>query len=211
MRAGQPTLEGVTGTFDAIVDRFISASSAFGQKLAAVRPDRWSGPTPCTEWNVRHLVNHMTQGNLNYVRLLDGATSAEFLRMKDADALGTDPSGSYARSARECAVAFARRGALEQVLDYPLGQVTGQRALAVRTTDTIIHTWDLARAIGADDTLSPDFVAWVSDHLDEIYAGLAETPADPQTTHRFFAAPAGEPLSSASQQDRLLHRMGRTA
>jgi uncharacterized protein (TIGR03086 family) len=110
---------------------------------------------------------------------------------------------------RECAAAFARSGALEHVLDYPLGQVVGRQALAVRTTDSIIHTWDLARAIGIDDTLSPGLVAWASDHLDEIYDGLAETPADPRTTHRFFAAPPGEPSADASQQHRLLHRMGR--
>jgi hypothetical protein len=81
--------------------------------------------------------------------------------------------------------------------------------LAVRTADTIIHTWDLARAIGVDDTLSPGLVTWASDHLYEIYDGLAETPADPRTSHRFFAAPLGPPAADASQQDRLLHRMGR--
>jgi hypothetical protein len=60
---------------------------------------------------------------------------------------------------RECAAAFACPGALEQVLDYPLGQVAGQQALAARTTDTIIPTWDLARAIGTDDTLSLSLAA----------------------------------------------------
>jgi len=202
-------LTGATAVFEEIIDRFISSSSEFEQKLVAVHPCQWSWPTPCTEWNVRQLVNHMTQGNLNYVRLLSGATRAEFLRLRDADALGADPLGAYARSVRECAAAFTCPGALEQVLDYPLGQVAGQQALVVRTTDTIIHTWDLARAIGADDTLSPDLVAWASDHLGEIYDGLAETPVAAKTAHRFFAAPSGELPASAPQQHHLLHRMGR--
>jgi uncharacterized protein (TIGR03086 family) len=204
-----PTLADVASAFEAIVDRFILASSEFAQKLATVRPRQWTWPTPCPEWDVRQLVNHMTQGNRNYVRLLDGATSAEFLQLRDADIVGADPADAYARSVRECAAAFARPGALQQVLDYPLGQVTGQQALAVRTTDTTIHTWDLARAIGTDDTLHPGLVAWISDHLDEIYDGLAETPAAAQTTHRFFAAPPGKLPASASQQHRLLYRMGR--
>lgn len=195
--------------FEGIVDRFVWSSGEFGQKLAAVRPGQWACPTPCAEWDVRQLVNHVTQGNLNYVRLLDGATGAEFLRLRDADALGADPPGAYARSVRECAAAFSRPGALEQVLDYPLGQVAGRQALAVRTTDTIIHAWDLARAIGAGDALSPDLVAWAGDHLNEIYDGLAETPADPRTTHRFFAAPPGEPPAGDARQERLLHRLGR--
>jgi uncharacterized protein (TIGR03086 family) len=199
----------VTTAFERIMDRFTASSRQFTEKLAAVRSGQWGLPTPCTEWDVRHLVNHMVQGNLNYVRLLDGATSAEFLRLREADALGVDPPRAYDRSMRECAAAFTRPGALGSVLDYPLGTITGRQALAVRTIDTIVHTWDLARAIGVDDTLDPSLVSWASDHLAEIYDGLTETPTDPQTAHRFFAAPAGASPGNASQQHRLLHVMGR--
>ena len=198
----------MSSAFDGIVDRFTAASGAFGEKLGMVRTEQLTWGTPCTEWDVRQLVNHMTRGNLSYIRLLEGATSAEFLRMRDADALGDDPAGAYARSAGECAAAFARPGALRQVLDYPLGQVTGAQALAVRTTDTAIHTWDLARAVGADDTLRPDLVAWISDHLAEIYDGLAESPVAPESAHRFFAAPPAD-AAAASRQERLLIQMGR--
>jgi hypothetical protein len=87
--------------------------------------------------------------------------------------------------------------------------VPGEQALAIRTTDSTIHTWDLARAIGAEDTLNPDLVAWIDDHVDDIYAGLVETPTATETTHRFFAAPVTAPASGASRQDQLLRRMGR--
>lgn len=197
------------GAFDGIIDRFIRAGDLFGQRLAMVQPGQWTWPTPCTEWDVWHLVNHMTGGNLNYVRLLNGAASAEFLRARDADALGADPAGAYAGSVRECAEAFAQPGALGRVLDYPLGQVTGAQALAVRTADSVIHTWDLARAIGAGETLDAGLVDWIGGNLDEIYAGLAETPTAAVTSHRFFAAPSGVLPGTASRQERLLHRMGR--
>lgn len=195
--------------FQGIVDRFVMSSAEFERKLRAVRPEQWTRPTPCTEWNVRQLVNHMVRGNLNHAGLVEGGTSAEFLRLRDVDALGTDPVGAYIRSVRDCVAAFARPGALQRVLDYPLGRVAGQQALAVRTTDSIIHTWDLARAIGVDDTLDSGVIAWVDRHLDEIYAGLAETPVAAETTHRFFAAAEGVVARDASQQDRLLHRTGR--
>lgn len=94
-------------------------------------------------------------------------------------------------------------------LDYPLGRVTGQQALAVRTTDSTIHAWDLARAIGADDALDTGLVTWISSELSQIYAGLAETPAAAQTTHRFFAAPQHGTDHDASPQDRLVRLMGR--
>lgn len=196
--------------FDGIIDRFVLSATGFERRLRAVRSDQWAWPTPCPEWDVRRLVNHVVRGNLNYVRLLRGGTGADFLRLRDVDALGADPVGAHNRSVRECARAFATPGALRRVLDYPLGQVDGHQALAVRTTDTTIHTWDLARAIDDDDALDPDLVGWIDDHLDAIYAGLPETPIARESTHRFFAAPAGTPAPGTGRQDRLLHRMGRS-
>ncbi|MFC7380919.1 TIGR03086 family metal-binding protein [Sphaerisporangium rhizosphaerae] len=195
--------------FDGIIDRFVLASAEFERRLRAVRPEQWRLPTPCTDWSVRQLVAHMAGGNLNYVGLLRGGTKEEFLRLREADVLGDDPVAAYIRSVGECAGAFARQGALDRVLDYPLGQVTGGQALAVRTADTVIHTWDLARSVETDDVLDAGLVAWVDDHLAEIYAGLAETPVSDHTTHRFFAAPDGAPDPTASRQARLLNIMGR--
>jgi hypothetical protein len=48
--------------FDGILDRYSLASSEFRRRLETVRADQWAGPAPCTEWNVRQLVNHMTRG-----------------------------------------------------------------------------------------------------------------------------------------------------
>lgn len=203
------TLEHMVDFSEALIDRFMLASAGFKRRLGAAWTEQWCRPTPCTEWNVRQLVNHMTRGNLSYVHLLEGGTSAEFLRLRDVDALGADPVGAYDRSVRKCAEAFAAPGAFQRVLDYPLGKVTGRQALAVRTTDTTIHTWDLARAVGADEELDGGLVAWIDESLEDIYAGLAETPTAAETTHRFFTAPDGELASGASRQDRLLHRMGR--
>lgn len=194
---------------EGLLDRFVLASTGFADRLRVVRPEQWTGSTPCTEWNVRQLVNHMARANLSYVRLLDGGTSAEFIRQRDADALGTDPVGAFGRSAQACAEAYARSEAMRQMVDHPSGTMTGEQALAMRTTDTVIHTWDLARAIGADERLDAGLVIWIMEHLDEIYAGLPETPIAAESTHRFFAAPVGELGLDASQQDRLLHITGR--
>lgn len=201
----------MTSSFDGILDRFALAGAQFEQRLRTVRAEQWGLPTPCAEWTVRDLVNHMARGNLNYVGLATGGTSAQFLSSRDEDALGSDPVGAYVRSVRQCAEAFAEPGALHRMLDYPLGRVAGAQALAVRTADSVIHTWDLARAVGADERLDPGLVAWIDAEFDAIYAGLAETPADPDTTNRFFAAPEGTPAADASRQERLLHRMGRMA
>lgn len=195
--------------FDGIIDRFVLAAAEFERRLRAVRAEQWTWPTPCTEWNVRQLVNHVARGNLNYVNLVEGGTGTEFLRLRDVDALGAKPISAFVQTVRACADAFVRPGALQRILDYPFGKVAGRQALAIRTTDTVVHTWDLARAVGVDDNLDTGLVAWIDDHLEEIYAGVAETPTDVETTHRFFAAPNDKLACDASRQDRLLHRVGR--
>ena len=194
---------------DPLVARFVTTSDGLAQRVRLVGDGQWSAPTPCTDWDVRSLVNHVAQANLNYVRLLAGATAAEFLRHRDADALGGDPVRAFDESGRACAAAYAEPAALQRVVDHPSGRLTGAQALAVRTVDTLIHTWDLARAIGVDDSLDPDVVSWVEANIREIYAGMAETPVSEQTTHRFYAAPAGDLPAQSSTQDRLLDLFGR--
>ncbi|WP_297617984.1 TIGR03086 family metal-binding protein [Nocardia sp.] len=195
--------------FDGIVDRFVFASREFERRLRTVRGGQWVGPTPCTEWNVRQLVNHMVRGNLNYVLLVNGGGREEFLRMREVDAMGDDPVSAYVASVRESREAFAAPGVLDQVVDYPMGQASGRQALAVRTADTVIHTWDLARAIGAEDLLDTDLIAWIDGHLEEIYAGLSEMPASVDTSHRYFAVPESANAGAETRQDRLLRLMGR--
>ena len=193
-----------------VLDLYERSCAGFGRTLGSVCPDRWHAPTPCAEWSVRQLVNHVTRGNLNYVALAEGGDAAGFVRMRDVDALGDDPCAAYADSVRACAAAFAVPGVLDRVLDYPLGRAPGRQLLAVRTLDSLVHTWDLARAIGADDRLDPELVHWAGTDLDRIYAGLAETPAAPDWRGgRFFATPTRSRPDDEAQA-RLLHRLGRS-
>ncbi|WP_433207994.1 TIGR03086 family metal-binding protein [Dactylosporangium sp. CS-047395] len=181
-------------------DRYERASAGFAAVLGTVRPEQWAAPTPCAEWDVRALVNHMARGNLSYVALLGGGTAAGFVRLRDADALGDDPLAAFDASVRECAQAFRAPGALCRVLDYPLGPAPARQLIAVRTIDSIVHTWDLARATGAPEVLDRDLVAWATANLDDTYAGL-------DGLDRFFGAartPQGD------EQERLLRRLGRT-
>jgi uncharacterized protein (TIGR03086 family) len=194
---------------DDVVDQFVLASEGFAARLRLVDPDQWQAPTPCTDWDVRALVNHVARANLNYVRLREGASAAEFIAMRDADALGNNAVAAFDASVRECVTAYRAPGALDEPVDHPSGTLPGRQALAVRTTDTVIHTWDLARAIGKDDALDPQLWSWIDAHLYEIYAGMAETPVSPETNHRFFTRPEGELPAGSSTQDRLLHLFGR--
>ena len=53
--------------------------------------------------------------------------------------------------------ALGKEGTLDKVVDVPgMGQSPVHRLLPTLTTDVLIHTWDLARAVGADDALDPE-------------------------------------------------------
>jgi uncharacterized protein (TIGR03086 family) len=151
----------------------------------------------------------MARGNLNYALLVHGGSGEEFMRLRGADALGADPVAAFEQSSRQFVAALRERGALDRLTDYPLGAAPGRQLVSIRLTDSVVHTWDLARAAGLNETLDPDLVDWVLASLATTYRGIAESPVAAGTTHRFFASPRAAGPATASPQDRLLHLMGR--
>src|SRR5450759_5785956 len=80
------------------------AVEQWAARVAAVKDDQWVDPTPCTQWSVRELVNHVVAEELWTAPLLRGATLQEVGSQFDGDVLGQDPFGR-ARMAAEQAVA----------------------------------------------------------------------------------------------------------
>jgi hypothetical protein len=70
----------------------------------------------------------------------------------------------------------------------------------MRVLDVTVHTWDLARSIGADESLDPDTVAFALTLRDTFEAGRDK---------RSFAPPPAETPTDFSPQARLLHLSGR--
>ena len=121
------------------------ALKEYSALVRGVPDDRWQTPTPCSEWTVRDLVNHMTGGNLFVSSLLDGAERPgpeEMARRQTVDFLGADPVASFDASADVLIEAFSRPGALERVLSMPIGTVPGAAVAGLRLTETVVHGWD---------------------------------------------------------------------
>jgi uncharacterized protein (TIGR03086 family) len=176
-----------------------SAISEFRTRLQLVGEPYWSRPTPCDEWDVRALVNHVVGGNTRYAMLLHGATAADVDETRSADHLRGDALAAFVATASDMQRAFAEPGALERIGHHPAGDRRGAELLDMRVLDLAIHAWDLARAIGADDTLSPDLVEF-----------LLAAPIDLETGRRrgTFAPPVAE-STDANPQARLLALVGR--
>ena len=83
-----------------LLGRYRRGAQRFARVLARMRPSQLSAHTPCAEWDVRQLVNHMARGNLNYALLASGGSSSEFLALRDQDALGGEPLTAYGHQDR---------------------------------------------------------------------------------------------------------------
>lgn len=181
------------------IDALSDANAGFASRLRLVTTDDWKRSTPCEEWDVRALVNHVIGANRRYVMLLDGAPAEAVDATRSVDHLGDGPVGSFASTAAELVAAFGEAGALTRTLHHPAGNRSGAELIAMRALDVAVHSWDLARAIGAEETLDPDVV----EYLLALSYGF-----DPTGQQGAFAAPVVD-SPDASPQTRLLHLSGR--
>jgi uncharacterized protein (TIGR03086 family) len=143
------------------LDRFRRSVSGFTERLAQVRDDQWHAPTPCSEWDVRALVNHVCSEQRWMAQLLDGHTIAEVGSRLDGDLLGGDPQEAWEDAVTETAKRIERPGILTEVVHLSSGPATVARYCDEVAADTLVHTWDLARAIGANERLPVDLVSEV--------------------------------------------------
>ena len=175
------------------------ALSATERLIAAVRDDQWTAPTPCTDWNVRDLVEHVVGGNYRFARALRGEPPA---LPEDALRSGRDLLKAYRDSAAALLDAFRQPGVFERVVTIPFGTVPGMVALHLRITEVLVHGWDLARATGQPATF-PDDLA--ERELAFSRAKLADIPSD-----RSPFAPPQPVAEDAPAIDRLAACLGRS-
>ena len=59
-----------------------------------IKPEQMSAPTPCTAWDVRGVVNHVTGGSIMFAECVEnGAISdEEFGRLMSTDLVGDQPA-----------------------------------------------------------------------------------------------------------------------
>jgi uncharacterized protein (TIGR03086 family) len=125
--------------------------------------DNWSDPTPCTDWNVRTLVNHVVGEDRWTKPLVDGKTIAEVGDAFDGDMLGEDPKGSAMAAADEALAAVAERLPAGGKVHLSYGQEDIAEYISQLAADHLIHGWDLAVATGQDRNLDPELVAEVAE------------------------------------------------
>lgn len=173
------------------VQMFERAASDAAAMVERVAPDQWGAPTPCTDWDVEVLVQHMGEGS-GYLLAALG---------REPMACGTRGTG-YREAMAAALEALREPGALDRRCMSPAGfEWSVADAAAGTAMDQLVHTWDLAVAIGGARDLDPELVDAVSamflPHMPE--AGRAAG----------FIGPEVRVAADAPAVDRLLGAVGR--
>lgn len=137
---------------------FVRAVDEFDARMQQVKEDQWTDGTPCTEWNVHDLVNHIVNEARWVKPLLAGKTIAEVGNSLDGDLLGDAPVEAWVTARDEELVAVRGLNALDQEVHVSWGEIPASEYLMQVVMDHAIHAWDLARAIGGDEKLDPELV-----------------------------------------------------
>ena len=179
---------------------YVKAMVATREYVDAIRDDQWQLPTPCTEWNVRQVTNHLIGENLWARELFQGKTIAEVGSALDGDLTGNDPAAAFRESVTAASDAVTPPGAMEAVCHLSFGDHSGADYANQLFMDALIHGWDIATATGQDTRLQPDLVQ-------------ACMPVAEEMTRRFRSAGVfGDDLPvkpGANPQTRLLATLGR--
>ncbi|MFF7652958.1 TIGR03086 family metal-binding protein [Streptomyces sp. NPDC007983] len=184
-----------------LLARHGEALDLFTERVHAVRPDQWDDPTPCTEWTVRDLVNHLAVEQMWVPALLrEGASPGGEDEVLSGDQLGDDPIATWDAVAAVARTAFHEPGALERTVALSYGASPATEYCAQMTADATVHAWDLARAIGADERLPKPLVDFSVREVAPYAADLEKSG--------LFAAPV-DPPPNADAQTKLLALLGR--
>jgi uncharacterized protein (TIGR03086 family) len=160
----------------------------------------WDSPTPCADWSVRDLVNHIVTGQLWVPDLLAGHTVAEVGDKYAGDQLHDDPPDAWTEASGAARGAFLQPGALDRTVHLSFGDIDGREYCWLLTTDLAVHGWDLATALGAD--------AGIDDELATTLLGYVEPKADSWSGSGAFGKPV--PVSDdADPVTRLIGLLGR--
>lgn len=177
-----------------VIERYQGLADQFGARVESTPDDKWSAEAPCEGWTARDVVGHVVGSLRNIAAAVDGGEPAPF---GDDE----DPKEAWRTSYAEAKAALAKPGALEKQVPSPMGPMALQMMLGrLLSTDVLVHTWDLARAVGGDERLDQDAVG-------HAFEGLK--PMDAMIRQPGVFGPKVEPPEGADLQTQFLCFLGR--
>lgn len=167
--------------------------------IKMVTPDKLGNATPCSEWDLRALLNHMIGELLWVPELLKGKTIAEVGDRYEGDVGGSDPANNWLRAA-DAALVAVHRAEPDAVVHLSYGDFPAKHYIGEIGTDVLIHGWDVGQSLQCSLIFYKDI------------AQAAHDRVLPNIQSYRDSGLVGEPIEvaeDASTQAKLLAIMGR--
>ena len=176
-----------------------------GQLVSTTDDADLERPTPCQEWDVRALINHMAI-SLLFAAAIVRNQPPPVERLSTEDVLGPQFRTGFHQAAATAREAFADPGALSGLCHSPAGVIPGSAWINFPTWDVFVHGWDLCKATGRPaarpDELTAPILAWArttftgprdAGQFGELVTVAADAPLIDQLVALFGRRPRQEP------------------
>lgn len=174
--------------------------------VRGVRPDQLRLPTACAGWDVRALINHLCLGNQFFARVARGERAEPDY---ETDFVEDDPAGAYERWKGEMVEACSDPGLPERPVYLVGTEYPGAVVLVLALMESVVHRWDLARAVDADPEIAPEVAEMVLEQSRPLVPEEMRAPSAEETTERIIFGPPVQVPEDAPAVDRLLGFLGR--
>lgn len=182
----------------ALLDETIAST---GNVVAGIRAGQLDDPTPCSEWDVRALLNHV----IGVAEVFSHVGEGKPINPPDPDAdyfVGDGYAAAYDSATARMLAEWQKPGALDATITLPFGDVLGSVGASICFIDVLVHGWDLAKATGQDARLAPNFA--------EPALELARGIVNDQVRQAGAFGPEVAVPANAAMGDRLVAFLGRT-
>lgn len=164
------------------------AASAWDQRWQAVQADQWQAQSNCDAWTVQQLADHTIATQATFAAGVVGAEVA--------------PDAAWPEVHAAISARLQDPSVLDGTADVPgMGEVPKTMVFGIAASDMLIHSWDLARSIGADEQLPAEAVQACS-------MGLQKMPEAMRMADGRFKASI-ESAEGADMQTQFLNFSGR--
>jgi uncharacterized protein (TIGR03086 family) len=175
--------------------RYERVANQFTERVEAVPPDAWENPAPCEGWVARDVVRHLVE----WVPFFFSGYAG--LELATGPSVDDDPAAAWRGLDASLRAALADPDVAAREFDMRGQRYRIDAAIDMFCTgDILVHTWDLARAAGLDETLD-------GDEVHRAYVGMVPYDAVLRSSGQY--GPRVDVPDDADEQTKLIAFTGR--
>lgn len=177
---------------------YAEVTSAVRQLLDQVTPDQLGNATPCPDFTLKELLEHLVLVQ----RRCAAVGRGEHWSTVQQEAQTGGWAESFGEASHQVMHAWTDGAKLGQAYEVPWGNFPGAAILIAYTAELAVHGWDLAQAAGLDYSIPDELLA-------DALAGAKFVPAEGREAEEIPFGPVVDPGPNASVLDQLAGWLGR--